>query len=252
MIFLKTVFYGIQYQIRSLFFFFKESPKIKKYHIQELVNKGFTVIENFISSEECNQLLDDIDNALLTNQDKLYVDPSKSDQRLFFAEEYSDSLNHIYQNSEIRSAINFHEKSSLFSGFLLAAKITFNIGNLGSGEGWHRDRQDKIQTKALIYLCDVTEDNGPLEYIENSHKLAYIIKNFFRGVPFSSTRFSDEQVQKLASDHTQISANKGTLVIFNSRGIHRGAPLRNGTRYAITNYSWYNQAIPDQFIPYKK
>ena len=57
-----------------------------------------------------------------------------------------------------------------------ANKVKYNKNNLGSGGGWHRD-DFNFQFKAILYLNDVSMDNGPFQLIENSNGLINIIKD---------------------------------------------------------------------------
>ena len=46
----------------------------------------------------------------------------------------------------------------------------------GSGGSWHRDSYLR-QFKSLIYLNDVTDENGPFQVLTDSHKTEQIKKD---------------------------------------------------------------------------
>ena len=62
---------------------------------------------------------------------------------------------------------------------------------------------------------------------------------------FNKNRFTESEINKMQKEKKIITftANKGDLIIFNSYCIHRGFPLKNGNRYALTNYYF-----PENFI----
>ena len=56
---------------------------------------------------------------------------------------------------------------------------------------------------------------------------------------FLNTRFKNEQISKIDNiKHRlrQFYLKRGSMIIFDSSHIHRGKPIKNGNRYAITNY----------------
>jgi hypothetical protein len=117
----------------------------------------------------------------------------------------------------------------------LAGAVSWREGALGSGGSWHVDSHS-TQFKAMIYLSDVSEKNGPFEVVPGSHRpkwfLLFLLKNWLR--LNSTTRFEDSIIQKY--DTVKILGKMGTLVLFNPLLVHRGAPLIEGERFALTNY----------------
>ena len=64
---------------------------------------------------------------------------------------------------------------------------------------------------------------------------------------FSNTRFSSNKIGQISNeqkkDIIKIKADGGTLIMVNTRMIHRGSPLKKGVRYAITNYFYSKNKI---------
>ena len=64
---------------------------------------------------------------------------------------------------------------------------------------------------------------------------------------FSNTRFSSNEIGQVSNeqkkDIIKIKAYGGTLIMVNTRMIHRGSPLKKGVRYAITNYFYPKNKI---------
>jgi ectoine hydroxylase-related dioxygenase (phytanoyl-CoA dioxygenase family) len=110
----------------------------------------------------------------------------------------------------------------------------------GSGGTWHRDGFFP-EIKSILYLTDVDLDNGPFEYIAQSHVWSprYAEDNKIYRFGFRQHRLAtggEAMLRREPHRHVRFTARAGTLVIFDTTGIHRGAPLKQGTRYALTNY----------------
>ena len=74
---------------------------------------------------------------------------------------------------------------------------------------------------------DRNDQVGETKWIENLSK-----KNKFVGC-----RIPNNKIQMLNSKRKKIITGKaGTLIIVDTSLIHRGRPLKNGKRYALTNY----------------
>jgi predicted 2-oxoglutarate/Fe(II)-dependent dioxygenase YbiX len=100
----------------------------------------------------------------------------------------------------------------------------------------------------MLYLTDVDENNGPFEYITKTNKWYSLIDGVINnGLKDNQNRLNDSIINRFLKNkkYNKVSfkAKKGTLIIFNSFGIHRGTPLKEGVRYALTNYYF-----PDLYI----
>lgn len=120
-------------------------------------------------------------------------------------------------------------------GFTLGAKLEHADGNSGSGGGWHRDHPNMKQSKSILYLTDVTEENGPFQYIEGSHKSFNGYKDSYKyELDPLQQRFEDEEIQKLLEKEPQrlktLTCKAGSVILTDTRGIHRGMPIKTGER----------------------
>jgi len=57
-----------------------------------------------------------------------------------------------------------------------------------------------------------------------------------------NSRFSNNEIKKILkknnSTSIKITGKAGTLILVDTSLIHRGNPLKHGTRYALTNYMY--------------
>ena len=101
-----------------------------------------------------------------------------------------------------------------------------------SAQLFHQDKEFIKFLKVFVYLNDVTEDNGPHQYIAGSNK------DYLQHVPAGykfSQRLSDEY---LAASYDQsrfrsFTGRKGTVVIEDTSGFHKGKPLISGCRLIL-------------------
>ena len=96
--------------------------------------------------------------------------------------------------------------------------------------------------KIIVYLSDVDKKNGPFSYLEGSHSklIQLLILLFFKFFSKEPTRFSKkfiDIIKKLFFLKQKIfTGKKGTGIVFNSAGIHKGLIIENGERISITAY----------------
>ena len=133
----------------------------------------------------------------------------------------------------------------------LAGHLTYVEGNIGSGEGWHRDGYN-FQYKAMLYLSDVGINNGPFQIISKSNNIFQaLFDNILVNKDFDNTRYSESEVFKIINKNPTrlktITGMAGTLLLVDTSNIHRGAPIQTGERFALTNY-YYPQYLKHQYI----
>lgn len=223
-------------------------PNQKKI-LLEVEKKGFCIIPNFYLKNEYTQNRNEIDKLIKKYQSQIVTDKEGSDHRIWGADRVSTLIQKFFANDFIGKIIKAHEQTDNITGFTLAARLEYKPDNLGSGGGWHRDWAVNKQIKAILYLSDVYTDSGPFQYVEGSHNHLDIIRDcFINNFKFNQNRFSDTEVEKIIKRNPSklktLSGKAGTLILVNTRGIHRGMPIKQGVRYALTNYYWSNMSIP--------
>jgi len=227
--------------------------------VKEVDEQGYSVLPSFFDADFCSSLRNEVDQLIASYNDILWVDKYDSDRRIFGANEVSEKIDSFYSNPFISEVTSRYERGRIKSGFTMAARMKWKPNNLGSGGGWHRDDATRKQVKAITYLSDVNENNGPFEYLTGSHKPFDVLKKQWGyDLKFNQNRFSDEVVGEMIKDHPErlhtFLAPAGTVIIVDTRGIHRGKPMKNGSRYALTNYYFLGEVsahIRKQMISHK-
>lgn len=221
--------------------------------IREVDKEGFYVIPEFLSVSECEQAVFEIDNAIDEYSSKLWTGALNADKRIFGIEKASAIASKFINSEFVLEILKRLNKTNSLDLTVLGAKIESIDGNLGSGEGWHRDKFDTDQFKAILYLTDVSLQNGPFQILYRSHK--YWMRSWlhlFYNLKITQTRFNqEEEIQTIESLKTKtFCAKRGSLIIANTRSIHRGMPINEGVRYAMTIYNWPKGQFPDHIKKY--
>lgn len=217
--------------------------------IHALETDGFHVIPEFYDAERCRELRAEIERLIDHNPGQLEVDPEASDHRLFGANLVSRSINEFYEDTFIMSTLREYERDPDLGGYTMAARMKFRPSNRGSGGGWHRDVGGRRQSKAIIYLNEVNEDNGPFQFMKGSHRPWQVFADQRRfGWEPHKRSFTELEMEHCFAERPGLlktfTAAAGTLILADTRGIHRGKPMTDGARYALTNYLWPWGEIP--------
>ena len=223
--------------------FKSEVNKITK----EVKRKGYTVIPDFFSANECEELIKNIDTYSHKLEDQIWSSQDGSDKRIFGFNNINKLAQKFFENKFIRAVFSKLVKIESWNGFVMSGCIKYVENNKGSGQGWHRDSAPKDQLKAIVYLTDVDFKNGPFQYVPKSHSL--LNKKWLKfkyGINLNKDRFESSEDKELVSKlgYDTLTGKAGTLIITNTSGIHRGMPLVEGSRYALTFYLWHNSPIP--------
>ncbi|MAX81143.1 MAG: hypothetical protein CL843_13335 [Crocinitomicaceae bacterium] len=249
--YIKTLKQELQLKLKTSLHDF-DDEELNAYE-NELISKvkayGVAVVPNFYSEEQCATMRNEIDQLLVEHKSRISTDDYESDKRLFAANQVSDKINSYYTDSFLKKFSENYIGESIKDGFTLAARMDYKANNPGSGGGWHRDSALEPQIKAITYLSNVSAENGPYQYLVKSHKSREILKLTWSGkVYFNQHRFKDELIQEVI-DHDDLAtfeAKQGTLILTDTRGIHRGMPIAEGSRYALTNYYFFDKPIEDR------
>jgi ectoine hydroxylase-related dioxygenase (phytanoyl-CoA dioxygenase family) len=206
--------------------------------LTEIRKNGVALAPISMDPQFINDAKKDIDN-LITRSEKF-----GTDYRIFDIEKESHTINTSFSNNpELTAITRAYVRSKPTLQTTLGAKLTYAPENLGSGQGWHRDSYTK-QFKAMVYLSDVTLDTGPFEYVLGSHTYRHVfgsvMDNNDKNLRANNSRFEHSDVvefcKKRSLERKVFDASAGAIVLFDSRGLHRGSPILSGHRYALTNY----------------
>lgn len=205
--------------------------------IKKLKSDGIYVLRNFLDHTTINDLKISFEK-FLNNKNYLWNDSTGSDSRIFGIDLIDEKFKKIFETDLLNSVFDNYISSNTKYSFVMANKVIFKSGNLGSGGGWHRDTFFQKQLKFIVYLSDVNKKNGAFEYIPKSHFKSSKIFDLL-------TRLSQKNIRRYANKNyknaIKYTGSKGDLLIVDTSGVHRGSPIEKGVRYALTNYLSHKQ-----------
>jgi len=106
-------------------------------------------------------------------------------------------------------------------------------------QNWHRDREDFKLLKIFIYYSDVTEKNGPFEYVPKSFCGGdfyglYENRNgywdYTKDENNSGAPLSNEEIELCESTKVSFTGKVGDIIMVNNSGFHRGGFVEDGIR----------------------
>lgn len=215
--------------------------------VDELNKNGYYVVENYFSSDECAKLVKHIDYMMKKHKDKIqrdYKEGMGGDYRIFGLENTHYLIRKSFYNFEYMSSLKKYCGMNVFPCTVLGGIVKAISGKtINSGSSWHRDPPSKLpykRIKAIIYLTDVTEKNGPFTFIPNTRYTDLNDNN-------TMLRISEEFVSNLDQDPVEFHAKAGTMIIADITNIHRGKPIVEGNRYSMTYYFKNDQRGSESF-----
>lgn len=219
----------------------------------DLDKLGFTVIPNYLDAEQCNQAV--IEVKSLIEEYPSFVHKGEDD-RIFGIDQILPVARKLADDSDFRELGELVNREQTYCAFTLAGWLQSSDGG-SSGGGWHRDAFFS-QYKAMLYLTDVKEENGPFELLPRSHHVNSVMAGIKKaGLGYMQNRLSDSDADRLeealSSPRKTFTGGAGTLILFNSSAVHRGRPIVRGERLALTNYyfpvSRNLRSVRQQFAP---
>ncbi len=224
-------------------------------HINQIRKQGYSIIHNYINSELCHQYREEV-NHIINNYPQ-YLHKNIEDQRIYGAENISTKIKSFSSDSFLQKIATTYNHKKTRAAFTLAAKLPYSLSNNGSGGGWHRDSCIK-QFKAILYLSDVSEKNGPFQLVSHSNNLKFkLLDNKQVNQPCMAYRYTNNQIEKIIGINPErlitFCAPAGTLILVDTSCIHRGKPIEEGNRYTLFNYYYpikqINNELLKQFSP---
>lgn len=209
---------------------------------EQIRTDGVAVLPDYFLPQKCDALIAEISRLTSGSEAHIWQDDTQSDTRVYGSHLYSEAIKEYYDDPFLAEIGERYLNSELINSHTLGARLIAKESNLGSGGGWHRDSVFRTQYKSIVYLTDVTERNGPFEYLLGSHRKSTILTSIRRnGFSSHQNRISNEQVADVLKTHPELkskvfTAKRGTVVLVDTSGIHRGQPIQEGERYSLTNY----------------
>jgi hypothetical protein len=110
-----------------------------------------------------------------------------------------------------------------------------------SSQRWHRDFNDRHLLKGFLYLVDVDEEAGPFEYVPRSAPGGEL-EALWPWRPLGDNYPpEDELTRQIDGRAVTFTAPKGTLILCNTAGFHRGG-FATGKPRSLATFTWDSPA----------
>ena len=255
-----------------------KTENVDKKIINSLKNDGFYVIENFISNEEVDKIKSDLSSQKFIGSKNNYFNYKdlQNYERLKGNDNYFDSRFHTEMNSSpikkessiyslltnpfFENVANNYLGSKSFINFcrVIVTKAKdpkyFSDAQISAAANkFHFDYSHLRSIRFFLYLTDVSDTAGPHTFIKSSHEENFKYpknKNDFYKTGFRKYYngtleglLKDEWVEKKFSsmDLIRFTGKKGTLIIEDTTGFHKGSNCLKGSREVLLlNYALSN------------
>lgn len=216
-------------------------------NIKDIKEYGFTILPEYLNTKETDELK--------TQLSKFKI-KSNINYLNHIEKKVEGSVRYRYINPPnifIKELMKINIMKNIYSHLILKRpKISFmesfteylpKNSQLIFANNAHIDSY-RHQLKYVIAIEDVSIENGPTEYLPKSHKFRIeLLLNYFltwiyekKIVKGMKQHLSSKIIKSYTNSKRELlTLNKGDLLIFNSRGLHRASDIRSGSR----NLLWF-------------
>ena len=232
------------------------SMEAKTEHLATNLHRdGIVIVEDYVEERTCDDFREEIESRLsdgmktsepemgygdLANAGEPIVDQRSGDR--------DDGMLDIFNMDLAVPKLKDLKEDEFIQGIISkAAQEPYTADNLNiyvnrsvtNTRDYHADTYAG-KYKAFIYLTDVPDESyGPFSYVEGSHqpsgmrlRFRSFVNDRFRDVP------STNAVMYRKSNVKTCTASKGTLIIANQAGLHRGMPQEEEKERMLVSISY--------------
>ena len=216
---------------------------------KQLLIEGFVVVPNYFTEEVADNFINAIPplNACQLSTEGTFT-------RFYSNAADIEQLKPFFESDEIYMCMK-HVLGPTATMHRSTVQYRTKIGHTGAFEHFYHIDTWRPRYKAFLYLTDVDSENGPFTYTPRSHygwwRLRYdkeIMQVFRAG---SDGYIHDEEsayvgclwpheynrlCKKLDTEPQVVTGRKGTLIIFDARGLHKIQPLIRAPRIILSSY----------------
>jgi hypothetical protein len=138
----------------------------------------------------------------------------------------SKTVQNILQDKQlITVAAKYLNANPVVIGSRLYYSLAHKNREFLTPENWHVDAGDGLRfVKTFIALSNIESSNGPTGFVQGTHHS--LSRKFYSGSRF----FPEEMEQKFKGRFVEATGKVGTIYFVDTRGLHRGTPVREGSR----------------------
>lgn len=226
-----------------------------------LERDGVCAVPGYFSADKVARILDELGGAIQAGVEGRYQGPAhahlwRAHMRLNWADLVSPTSREFFEDPMIvNMALAYVSPNVKTYQRMVEKRFGHHIAE--HQDSWHFD--DWItRFKAFLYLTDVGPGNAPFTYLKGSHKpgawrlhkeLEYHHYNMTRAHGFYFPWEVDHLRERFGFEEAVFTAPAGTLILTDTKGIHRGTTLREGSRIMLANYFDVKQRTAPTAVP---
>ena len=240
-------YYGIRSKLSSTS---KKLSPDEQNCVEQIKQNSAFVIEKYWPREKALQVRDQLAELHHKNEPYVLGDASKDELvRIYHIERVFPDLKEFRFDPFILNIASAYNGFSSYSGALVYQHDTI----FGREKSHYHVDTFVRQFKSMLYLDDVDVGNGPFSYIPGSHRKRelFMKKQILGNDNTKNNVFDDSEVQSMLNDEKQVCVPAGSLLMFDTGCIHRGAPQEDSSRSVLMNYIipnprdlYLNKSIP--------
>lgn len=220
-----------------------------------LAKDGITIVENYLDEEVCAELYEKLSSSISNGgMDVVEGEQYEYDELVNWGGPVAnkrtgrdDGMIDVFNaDMVVPEILSFKTDETVGEIINRASEHHFTPDNVNiywnrsvtSTRDLHADTYSG-KYKSFVYLTDVPDSSyGPLCYIKGTHRsskvkdVASSLVNKLRGSPSTDAVFYDME------DVVRCTASKGTLIIADQSGYHRGYPQQTGRERMLMNTSY--------------
>ena len=232
-----------------------------------LRNRGYHVFPQIIPAEMCDQLLEfglrqpSLLRAEESGGEEL-LGPYSADRLAPRAVRYDLRVGDVLANADVQALLCDPTILAVAHAYLGSNPIADVLSmwwhtaysdqpSKAAAQFFHFDMDRVKWLKFFIYLTDVGIENGPHSFVAGSHRTGGIPAALLRK---GYARLTDEEVRQhyTAEDLIEFTGAKGTVIVEDTRGLHKGKHVASGDRLVLQlqySNSLFGGDYPKVFFP---
>ena len=220
--------------------------------LDTLIKNGILILPEFFDKDIVDQIVNEIKPTMFDLCNNKYSGKNKSFRfddygvyRLLDIDKISPTSKKFFELDLINELAKAYVSKNVHS-YQKMSELKPLVGNMSVSDNWHFDDW-KHRYKAFLYLADVGEEQAPFVYLKGSHnenmewrkrkELEYYIYGRHKG---SYGYFVPDEVnyiiEKYNLEKIVCTAKAGSLIIADTRGLHKGNVLRKDYRLTLASY----------------
>lgn len=235
---------------KNRFFTKKSNDKLFRKVISDLNDYGISTVPNFLEKKDLDQIIKDIQPEIkkiiesIPKKKRYYRNSKMGIYRLYEISKLFKVTKKIFYNSSfVRNIAKYYISRNVeFYQDMVEIRQPLKkklIEMKSSSDNYHFDDW-KIRLKFFLLLSDVGKEDSPMCYLKKSHKIPLITKKieyYLNGKKGNYGYHSNAEIRQIKKKYNlkeQICTFKaGTLIIADTRGLHKGTPLKKSSNPRI-------------------